>query len=92
MVGRASLPEWRKDWQSDLPVWDKNHPLYKLAVKPDDEPVEVANEYATTRLHLPNIDDGWLSDCLAKTAAIDRFQDAANLAPTVALESYAIST
>jgi len=41
---------------------------------------------------LPNIDDGWLSDCLAKTAAIDRFQDAANLAPTVALESYAIST
>ena len=71
-------------------MWDKNHPLYKLAVKPDDEPVEVANEYATTRLHLPNIDDGWLSDCLAKTAAIDRFQDAANLAPTVALESYAI--
>jgi hypothetical protein len=88
-MAQSKIPEWRgKEWDSDLPLWHTDHPLHK--VLPNDKPVEVGSQSVTARVTAPNIDDPDLRDCIAKTAAIDLLEEASDLAPTVALESFAI--
>jgi hypothetical protein len=85
---------WRKDYQSDLPIWHAKHPAYaKLKGKGEIDAVTIhaRSAEAETAIVLPAaIDDQALRIAIAATAAIDRFQDAADAAPTIALESYAL--
>jgi hypothetical protein len=88
-MAQSKTPEWRgKEWDSDLPLWDTDHPLHKAL--PNDKPVEVGSQSVTARVTAPNIDDPDLRVCIAKTAAIDLLEEASDLAPTVALEAYAV--
>jgi hypothetical protein len=81
---------WRgHDWSSDLPLWDKSHPLFK-EVGPAKREQRVTNEHATTEIVVPDLDPE-LCEVIASFAACFTapFYKAQRIAPVVALERVA---
>jgi hypothetical protein len=76
--------EWRgQQWDTDLPMWDSAHPIHEVCGT--DGPISLS----AGMVGLPKIDDPGLKAELRAFAAMDKHEEAAGRAPTLALESIA---
>jgi phage N-6-adenine-methyltransferase len=89
-------PAWRGKAElltSEHPVWDSWHPLFKL-LGPKTEgrggrPIYAGIDFGEVKVSVPNLGDETLETVIAAFCAIERWEAAAALSPTVALEAVA---